>query len=84
MLTGKFNKKCRGTPTGLDCRPAIQRAGAQVTKESPAPAQSFADWLRDGRVLCALANAIRPGVVPKVNDSPRGLRGRQHGGFHGR
>ena len=31
--------------------------------------QGFADWLRDGVVLCALANAVRPGVVPHVNQA---------------
>mmetsp|Transcript_125995 Transcript_125995/g.245742 ORF Transcript_125995/g.245742 Transcript_125995/m.245742 type:complete len:683 (-) Transcript_125995:24-2072(-) len=30
---------------------------------------SFADWLRSGQVLCALANGIRPGVIKKVGTS---------------
>ena len=29
---------------------------------------SIAEWLHDGRVLCALINAIRPGAIPKVNE----------------
>ena len=29
---------------------------------------SVAEWLHDGRVLCALINAIRPGAIPKVNE----------------
>eukprot|EP00928_Gymnodinium_smaydae_P088386 TRINITY_DN72483_c0_g1_i1.p1 TRINITY_DN72483_c0_g1~~TRINITY_DN72483_c0_g1_i1.p1 ORF type:complete len:323 (+),score=56.10 TRINITY_DN72483_c0_g1_i1:76-1044(+) len=31
--------------------------------------RSFAEWLHDGRVLCRAANAIQPGIVPKINDS---------------
>jgi hypothetical protein len=31
--------------------------------------QSFQDWLKNGQVLCRLANAIRPGVIKKINDS---------------
>jgi len=31
---------------------------------------SFADWLRSGQVLCALANGIQPGVIKKVSTSP--------------
>merc|ERR1712135_98421 len=30
---------------------------------------SFAEWLHDGKVLCALINAIKPGAIPKVNQS---------------
>merc|ERR1711956_58503 len=29
----------------------------------------FAEWLKDGHVLCALVNAIKPGIVKKVNTS---------------
>ena len=28
--------------------------------------QTFHTWLRDGCVLCALANEIRPGIIRKV------------------
>jgi len=31
--------------------------------------RAFHEWLRDGRVLCALANAISPGAVRKVHDA---------------
>jgi len=31
--------------------------------------KSFAEWLKDGQVLCALVNAIKPGIVKKVNTS---------------
>jgi len=31
--------------------------------------KSFAEWLKDGHVLCALVNAIKPGIVKKVNTS---------------
>ena len=32
---------------------------------------SVAEWLHDGRVLCALINAIRPGAIPQVNEPLR-------------
>jgi len=32
--------------------------------------QPICEWLRDGQVLCSLANKINPGVIPKVNTSP--------------
>lgn len=38
---------------------------ADETRDS----QSLAEWLKNGRVLCALVNAIRPGIVKKVNNS---------------
>lgn len=31
--------------------------------------QSFAEYLKDGQVLCALANAVRPGMIKKVHNS---------------
>lgn len=31
--------------------------------------KSVAEWLKDGHVLCALVNAIKPGIVKKVNTS---------------
>ena len=29
----------------------------------------FGDYLRDGRVLCELANTLQPGAIKKVNAS---------------
>jgi len=29
----------------------------------------FLKWLKDGKVLCAAMNAVKPGAIPKVNDS---------------
>lgn len=29
---------------------------------------SFAEWLKDGKVLCAAMNVLKPGSVPKIND----------------
>mmetsp|Transcript_108124 Transcript_108124/g.187685 ORF Transcript_108124/g.187685 Transcript_108124/m.187685 type:complete len:379 (+) Transcript_108124:81-1217(+) len=31
--------------------------------------QTMAEYLKDGQVLCALANAVRPGMIKKVNTS---------------
>jgi len=31
--------------------------------------QGFGDWLRDGQILCKLANTIQPGICPKVHTS---------------
>jgi len=31
--------------------------------------KDFAEWLKDGHVLCALVNTIKPGIVKKVNTS---------------
>ena len=33
---------------------------------APGP-EALAEWLRDGQILCALANALQPGAVPKVD-----------------
>lgn len=35
----------------------------------PKGAQSFAAWLKDGKVLCALVNGISPGTVKSVDES---------------
>jgi hypothetical protein len=40
-----------------------------ITTISRPHGSSFAQWLHDGTVLCALANNIRPGSVGKVNTS---------------
>ena len=39
---------------------------------------SVAEWLHDGKVLCALINAIRPGAIPKVNESTSAFEQREN------
>lgn len=34
--------------------------------------RSFHEWLRDGLVLCQLANAIKPGIIKKVHEDASG------------
>ena len=41
----------------------------QTVSGAPMGDASFAEWLHDGKVLCALINAIKPGAIPKVNES---------------
>merc|ERR1712137_1436048 len=31
--------------------------------------RSFLEWLKDGKVLCRMANIVRPGCVPHVNEN---------------
>lgn len=31
--------------------------------------RSFLEWLKDGKVLCRMANVIKPGSVPRVNEN---------------
>jgi len=31
--------------------------------------QPFLKWLKDGKVLCQAMNAVKPGAIPKINDS---------------
>ncbi|CAK0902335.1 unnamed protein product [Prorocentrum cordatum] len=40
-----------------------------VSGQQAEEGQTFAGWLRDGRVLCGLVNAISPGAIKKVNTS---------------
>lgn len=74
-------KASRGGGYGLDAELAARRE-ANYDYESEAEAQGwieavtgepfadiFGEELRSGRRLCILINAIRPGVVRKVNDS---------------
>jgi len=57
---------------------------APVTMPQPLPAESEAAFraaLRDGVALCSLANALRPGIVPKARpvthlDGPHTLAAR--------
>jgi len=39
----------------------------KVTGKKKPDADTFAEWLKNGQVLCALVNAIKPGTVQKVN-----------------
>lgn len=39
---------------------------------------SMADWLHDGQVLCAVANAVKPGSVKKVNTSAMVFKQREN------
>ena len=39
---------------------------------------SVAEWLHDGRVLCALVNAVRQGAIPKVNESTSAFEQREN------
>ena len=41
----------------------------QTVSGSPMSDASFAKWLHDGKVLCALINIIKPGAIPDVNES---------------
>jgi len=83
MTTAEINARARGGGYGLDAELAEKQA-EKAANASDAEQQaitwiqectgltcsgSFAAWLKDGTVLCNLANAIRPGSVKKVNDS---------------
>eukprot|EP00413_Alexandrium_margalefii_P034174 CAMPEP_0204579516 /NCGR_PEP_ID=MMETSP0661-20131031/43531_1 /ASSEMBLY_ACC=CAM_ASM_000606 /TAXON_ID=109239 /ORGANISM="Alexandrium margalefi, Strain AMGDE01CS-322" /LENGTH=375 /DNA_ID=CAMNT_0051588533 /DNA_START=48 /DNA_END=1175 /DNA_ORIENTATION=- len=41
----------------------------EITGEKRGEEQSAAEWLKNGHVLCSLANKIKPGAVKKVNAS---------------
>mmetsp|Transcript_3835 Transcript_3835/g.6348 ORF Transcript_3835/g.6348 Transcript_3835/m.6348 type:complete len:376 (+) Transcript_3835:56-1183(+) len=45
-------------------RPWIESVTGQVNSD-----HTMAEYLKDGQVLCALANAVRPGMIKKVNTS---------------
>merc|ERR1712107_340059 len=58
---------------GLDADLAAKMAEVvdwiQTVSGSSIGDASFAEWLHDGKVLFALINAIKPGAIPKVNQS---------------
>jgi len=39
----------------------------EIVPDTPKGGLSVAEWLKDGKVLCALVNAIKPGTIKKVN-----------------
>ena len=44
-------------------------AWVEVLSGIPRSDLAFHEWLKDGTVLCSLANAIQPGIVEKVHPS---------------
>mmetsp|Transcript_96353 Transcript_96353/g.176683 ORF Transcript_96353/g.176683 Transcript_96353/m.176683 type:complete len:763 (-) Transcript_96353:24-2312(-) len=67
----------------IDCEPQVKqevkvdrntieesvRAWLETVTGHGSGDQTMAEFLRDGRVLCALANAVKPGSIRKVNSS---------------
>lgn len=66
MMT-KENSRGLGFQCSPDAESEIMQWIEELT-EHRADGQSIAQWLRSGKVLCDLANALRPGSVKRVHD----------------
>jgi len=60
----------RGSPSAQGSsplEPEVRRWLEQVSGQRSS--QDLGDWLHDGRVLCEVANTIKPGSCPRINTS---------------
>ncbi|CAJ1408210.1 unnamed protein product [Effrenium voratum] len=56
------------TITGSDLEEEVTKWIEAVSGEMKGE-KSFGQWLKDGQVVCKVANSIQPGIIPAVNAS---------------
>lgn len=65
---GPTNPNRGETITGANLEEEVTRWVEAVSGESKGDA-TFGAWLKDGQVLCKVANTIQPGIIPAINTS---------------
>jgi len=65
---GSTNPNRGETITGANLEEEVTRWVEAVSGESKGHA-TFGAWLKDGQVLCKVANTIQPGIIPAINTS---------------
>lgn len=64
-----FIQKAAKYDEGLASEAAGWISAIQGTTPANSSPDAIQEWLKDGKVLCNLINALQPGSVPKINES---------------